>query len=286
MNLQEVLIQALWLKSTEGWEEPEDNKTRDSQAPECSFYLLNEKKYPQEKPVIIPRLGLEYTIDQHGVVTIKNGKATGGTFIHEDIVSCIESHPDFICAEDSVRRVHPDYDIIQSGHIDIEYIDDTTGKRVRTLVDIKTVGLYVFPGITGTRNMPEYGYTYQKHKSSIIQSNEYATARNVSYYYIMWINRDSWQLKLERFYTNSIMHKEIINKLLDVENCRKKGGFPKMAGIHYCELGKKGDQCYCRHHKNGTTPRDGLPSEKSDANCPGWAALVHAEQFKDLTKIK
>lgn len=292
MDLVEQLIQAWWLKQSEGWRELADNETRDSQAPDCSHQLYYDKKYPEEKPVMIPRLNVEYTIDEHGIVTLKNGKALGGTFMHEAVQDSVEPHPDFINAEDLVSNEIVDnllgIKFKQSGHVDIDFVDTTTGKRIKTIVDIKTVGMNVFPGIVGKRNAPEYGYTYWKREASWQQANEYAIRRNVPYYYIFWISRDAWQFKLEKFDTDNKTHEKIVIKLADVNNCLIKSEeegkqiLPKFTGVCFCELGKNGKQIYCRHHKLGTTTRDGLPSEKSPANCPGKTKLLQALQHKDL----
>lgn len=260
MNIEMELVKAFYLKGLEGSRKLQDNETRFSHSPECSYYLLYEKIYPEveadpEHPIFVKDPGT-------GVIMVKNSKAVVGTWIHDGI----EAHFKGIArCEDETKFM--DKIICMSGKIDIHYYD-TADK----IADLKTMSTYVFPVCTGQRDAIPQTYSEAKRAISIIQANHYACVEKCPVFVIVWIDRDTGYFKCEEFVTDEKLFNEVIKKCQSVNESVtifKNNGkiqLPEFTGIPLCDLGKK-KECYCRHRQGGTT--DENFHEISPAGCPG-----------------
>lgn len=288
MDIAEELIKFIWKDSLEGHfkhkkiKEEENPDGFISSSGACTHCLTHDDRFPKEDPPEIPVEGVHYKKDQHGVIEIDGGKALTGDYItHKYVQSRMKAIPDFIQAERKVD-IQED-DIFEIGHIDLEIIDSTTKKRQKVPVDMKGCTDFVIPYITGQRKAGEHTYTFWKRKRSIIQTNEYAISINAPFFYIVWMALGNLGLlKVELFFTDDKMHRNVIRMRQNVKEALKNNSLPEFEGVCYCELGKKKEQCYCRHYKDGST---GKFPKKSGANCPGKTKLLEAKNHQDLLQI-
>jgi hypothetical protein len=265
--LERMVLGAFWRESVAGWRKLDPNETRFSQSPECSHQLFYDKVYPEPAPDLNEP---EFKRDSNGIITVKNGKATIGTWIHEGIQKNVRDLP-MTTGIEKVITVTGNV-IKMSGHIDIEFTETAVN-----LGDIKTVGIYVFPGIAGERSIKPDSYTEAKRESSIIQGNNYAVADDCEWFYIIWVSRDEGRFKIELFKPEPKILQKTLKKLANVDECYQEAinagkivRLPRFEGVCMCDLGKN-NTSYCRHHANGI---GGDFPEKSAANCPGRFAII------------
>lgn len=263
MNLEMEIIRAFWLKSIEGHRHLQDNETRFSHSPECSYFLYYEKIYPEpnpdpEHPIFVKEPG-------SGMITVKNSKAVIGTWTHDGI----EAHLKTIArCEDETKYMNQK--ICMSGRIDIHYYENSD-----KIGDIKTMSTYVFPVGIGKWEATPQSYSEAKRQISIIQANHYGYVEKCPVFSIIWVDRNDGPFKIEEFVTDEKMFNEVITKIENVQECvqihkdSKKFQLPVFSGICLCDLGKK-MECYCRHRQGGTTDPDF--HEISPAACPGQNA--------------
>jgi hypothetical protein len=265
--LERMVLGAFWKESIGGWRKLDKNETRFSQSPECSHQLFYDKIYPEPAPDLNEP---EFKKDRKGIITVKNAKATIGTWIHEGIQKNVRDLPMTTGIEKEVTITG---NVIKmTGHVDIEF-QETEIK----LGDIKTVGIYVFPGLSGERSITADSYTEAKLESSIIQGNNYAIADECEWFYIIWVSRDEGRFKVELFKSDTGIFTRTIQKLKNVDDCYREAieagmivQLPRFQGVCMCDLGRKGAS-YCRHNANGI---GGDFPEKSPANCPGRIAIT------------
>jgi len=259
MDLERAIIKTFWLKSLEGHRKLQDNETRFSHSPECSYYLYYEKIYPEDEPDPDSPI---FVKDAGGVITVKNSKAVIGTWIHDGIEHYLKT---IARCEDKTKFMNDK--IFMSGSIDIHYYDS-----MDKIGDIKTTSTYVFPVVVGQRAPISDTYSEAKREISIIQANHYAHVEKCPVFCIIWVDRNDGPFKIEEFVTDEKLFNEVIKKCEDVLECvkiykeSKQIQLPRYSGISLCDLGKK-KECYCRHKIGGTTDQD-FP-DISPARCPG-----------------
>lgn len=263
-----------------------------SSAGHCIEELIYDVLFPEPPPNPEPVHGEDYIIDEHGIVTLDGGKALTGDYAHDKIQELLDGHPDFMGAERGFKL--REGDILELGFKDLELYDTRSGKPVRVIIDIKGCGCKTFNYAAGKFKCNPWTYTYWKIKNTKAQTNEYAYG--CLYYGVLWVNLENWaQFKFEWFDYDLAMHekvmikrkivKQAIEKIKGHGNTREgiRRYMPPHQGNCYCELGRDGSQCYCRHYKTGTT---GDFPKNSGANCPGKNKLQQRRDHVDLLKLK
>jgi hypothetical protein len=259
----------------------------------CSHCLTYDELFPKPTPNKEPVEGVDYTKDENDIITLNGSKPLTGTYAHNIIQERLSKIPGFISAERGFKCEEDG--ILELGFIDLEITDTRNGRKKEIPVDIKGCGANTFYYAAGARNRNPWTYTFYKVKNAIIQTNEYALGRDFS---ILWVNLESWGMfKLEDFTYDPAMHEMVIRKRKNIKRAleqtkkvrdglidlpRNSIILPQFEGNCYCELGKKGDQCYCRHYKTGTT---GSFPQISGANCPGKTKLQQALENQDLLEL-
>lgn len=285
MDLEKELLKIFFKDSNLGYFV--HKKLKDDYSPDgfcsgsgyCTHCLTYDDLFPKKEPNPEPVEGEDYIKDANGIITLNGSKALTGTYAHETIQKKLEKIPGFIAAERGFKLEEDG--ILELGFIDLELTDTSQGRNQKTIVDIKGCGANTFYYAAGARPRNPWTYTYYKVMNSKIQANEYALG--CEYYGILWVNLESWgHFKLEWFPYSPIVHANVIRKRKNIKKALEKGTMPPFEGNCYCELGKKGDQCYCRHYKTGTT---GKFPQISGANCPGKTKLQQALDNKDLLEL-
>jgi len=205
-------------------------------------------------------------------------KAVIGNWEHEGIQKNIVKLLEGVEVEKKVKfKAGP---IFCTGHVDIYHPDGHKARSDYMISDIKTVGTYVFPGITGKRGITPRTYTEAKRESSISQGNCYAINVKASHYTILWLDRADGLIKIELFQVDPEAFQEILKKLEEVDMCVKMARtmgkikkLPEFKGVCMCDMSKK-KTSYCRHHVNGTMDSEGHFFKKSPANCPGYDRIM------------
>jgi len=246
---EKLYVNSIWASQVGGHRKLDDHEFRMSAVVKPACAQLFDKIRPEQAPELDKPA---YSRDGNGVISVQGSKAAAGTFLHEGFQKTID--PDLV---ENTARLTIDTDgaaIEVTGHIDVELPAE------KTLSDIKTVSMFVFPGITGQRPMKPNSYTWGKREHSIEQANYYATARNYPAFNITWVNRDTGEFRVEQFDTDKRMAEKTTNRIVKVfralRTYRATGNLPVLTceAFQMCDLDR--GKTYCRHHvsKGGPCP--------------------------------
>jgi hypothetical protein len=267
MDLKMELIKAIIKKGKEGGRPLAINEFRDSKAVECPRASWYDKRHPEpELDDENPKEGREYWVDKHGITHVQGAKAVMGTIVHEWIQSQL-GHL-LLNSEELVNREKDG--VIRSGHVDLEYNDDEKGQVIS---DIKTSNIHVIEAIS--RGARPDTYSAAKHSCSVLQANEYAVAKDVVFFNILWASRGELAFKIDWYEQDPITDEKIEDTLHEINNFDVDDLIPGKTAMCDLASGRRVVH-YCRHH------RDYMGWDKSDANCPGRLELAERQKNRKL----